>query len=321
MPGPRVEVLPPTTSPSPYGLLSVVQMRPDPDPTIVSGGQVGSHWRNGVIYGPLCGLNGGPGGGITFDDFCAVSGVGSKAATVTRFWRGATPFTPYAEIDCSPVGGFWDDPTFADAQDLAAAALQRSEGWQVERAFWTGSPPIGANNLQVYPHLAANAAVLSTGDLFAVTLQTAATTVTGVVDPVEGLGWLEDRLADCYNQQGVIHVTPMIAVAMDSYGLLKKQGAQLQTLQGNLVAVGNGYPGTAPDGTSTAGVEWAYATGQIFAYRSAQVAFRREESLDRTENTLKQIAERTFVLGWDCCHFGIPISTGGRATGVVSTPA
>ena len=312
MPGPRVEVSPPTTTPSPYGLLSVVQTRYD---------VADQHWRNGVIYGPLCGLNGGNGGAVTFDDFCAVSGVGSKAPTAGRFWRGATPFTPYAEIDCSPVGGFWDDPTFADAEQLVAAALQRSESWQVERAFWTGSAPVGANNLQVYPHLAANAAVLSTGDLFAVTLQTAATTITGTVDPVEGLGWLEKRLADCYGQQGVIHITPMIAVAMDAYGLLKKVAQQLQTINGNLVAIGNGYPGTGPDGTTTAGAEWAYATGAVFAYRSGQVQFRREDSFDRTENTLKMIAERTYVLGWDCCHFAIPISTGGRDTSVVSTAA
>jgi hypothetical protein len=310
MPGPAVEVSPPTTTPSPYGLLSVVQMRPTDDP----------HWRNGVYYGPLCGLGTNPGGGITFDDFCAVSGVGAKAETAERFWRGATPFTPYAEIDCSPVAGFWEDAVFPDAEAMASSALQRSEGWQVERAFWTGSAPAGAVNLQVYPHLAANAVVTAPagfGGLFAVTLQTAATVITGTVDPVEGLGWLEKQLGNCYGQQGVIHVTPMIAVALDAYGLLKKVSATLQTLQGNLVAVGNGYPGTAPDGTTTTGAEWMYATGAIFAYRSEQVMFRDVESFDRTENTLKKIAERTFVLGWDCCHFGIPISTGGRDTGTV----
>src|SRR4030095_10870953 len=149
-----------TTSPSPYGLLSVVQMRGD-DQNV--------HWRNGVEYPALCGLGGGTGGAVTFDDYCSVSGVGAKSETAELFWRGATPFTPYAEVDCSPVAGFWDE-----AEALAGSALQRSEGWQVERSFWTGSAPAGASNLQVYPHLAANAAVLSTGTLFSVTLQTAA---------------------------------------------------------------------------------------------------------------------------------------------------
>lgn len=309
MPGPMTEVPPPTTTPSPYGLLSVVQTRFDvPD----------QHWRNGVTYGPLCGLAGtNPGGSLTFDDYCAVSGVAAKTETAERSWRGATPFTPYAEIDCSPVGGFWEE-----AEALAGQALQRSESWQVERAFWTGSAPVGATNLQVYPHLAADAVVLSsaaqTGG-FSVTLQTAATTITGTVDPVEGLGWLEKQLGNCYNGVGVIHVTPMIAVALDAYGLLKKVGEQIKTLQGNLVAIGNGYPGTSPAGATTAGAEWMYATGAVFAYRSNQVQFRRQESLDRSENTLKMIAERTYVLGWDCCHFAIPISTGGRDTGVVSS--
>lgn len=312
MPGPRNEFPPPTTTPTPYGLLSVVQYPDATDP----------HWRNGINYGPLCGLNGGVGGAVTFDDYCSVSGVGTKSATATRFWRGATPFTPYARVDCSPVGGFWDDPTFADAQQLAAAALTRSEGWQVERAFWTGSPPVGASNLQVYPHLAANAAVVdSTSGLFSVTLQTAATVITGVVDPVEGLGWLEQQLANCYGQQGVIHIPAFLAAAFDSYGLLRTQGGKATTLNGNLVAIGNGYPGTAPDGTTPTGALWVYATGAVFAYKSPAMEFRQVESFDRSENTLQQMVERTYVLGWDCCHFGIPISTGGRNTGTVSSAA
>lgn len=302
MPGPRTTVPSPTTAPAPYGLLSVVQARyNEPDP----------HWRNGVNYQPLCGVGNSGGGGFTYDDAC-VTGAPTKAATASLVTRGATPFAAYAEVDCSPVGGFWDD-----AEARAADALTRSEAWQVERAFWTGS---ATNGYVVYPHLAANAVVNDSALSSTVLLQSAATTVTGVaLDPAEGLGRLEQALADCYDQQGVIHIPAGLIPSFDARGLIKASGQQLKTLNGNLVAAGNGYPGTAPDGTSTTGVLWIYATGQVFAYRSEQIRFRREDSFDRSENTLKQIAERVYVLGWDCCHFAIPITLGGNVAGTFNS--
>ncbi len=81
---------------------------------------------------------------------------------------------------------------------------------------------------------------------------------------------------------------------------------------------GGGYPGTAPDGSAPAyGVNWMYITGAVFGYRSGiKLNGTKIEHFDRSVNTLKVIAERTYVLGWDCCQFGVAVSYGGIITGL-----
>jgi hypothetical protein len=82
----------------------------------------------------------------------------------------------------------------------------------------------------------------------------------------------------------------------------------MTTKNGNKVAIGGGYPGSGPDGAPrAANTTWLYATGNVFGYRS-NVRVRAPqgaESIDRSNNTIKMIAERTYVLGWDCCHFAV----------------
>jgi hypothetical protein len=58
-----------------------------------------------------------------------------------------------------------------------------------------------------------------------------------------------------------------------------------------------------------------YATGAVFYFRGDVMVNPRAESLDRSVNTVKMIAERTYVLGWDCCHFAVQTSLGGIPTG------
>ena len=50
-------------------------------------------------------------------------------------------------------------------------------------------------------------------------------------------------------------------------------------------------------------------TPPIFAYRTNPRVFSRETTLDRTVNTVEAIAERTYLLGFDCCLFGIAVNT------------
>ena len=307
MPGPRNVVNPPTFVDRSYGLLSVVQARyGDPD----------SHWRNGVTYQNLCGI-----AGDTNDDFCATGNAPSKVKNMTTPIRGALPFTVFAEVDCPPVG-YTPDEQQARARD----ALTRTEGFQVEQAFWTGSvsPTGGAvqSGLTVLPHLAHNAQILDSQSVQTIILQTAATLVTGntVVDIVEGVGQLESALGFCYAGQGVLHVPLELIEQGFRAGIFETRGSQMFTKAGNLVAAGAGYPGTGPDGTILQGALWVYITGQVFAYRSAPEAFDFRTTVDRSKNTVKTIVERTYVLGWDCCHFAVPVSVGGIVTGVVGAP-
>jgi hypothetical protein len=292
-----------------YGLLSVVQARFD---------TADQHWRNGVTYQTLCGA-----GGSTNDDFCVTGSAPRMSRNMTTPLRGATPFTVFTEVDCSPVGY-----TEAELEARAVDALTRIESLQVERSFWTGSVnPTGGTSSDTtiaYPHLAANAQVNDPASTIqTIVLQTAATTVTGstVVDIVEGINLLETAMGNCYNGQPVLHVPMSLAEQGFRAGVFKVNGNHLETQAGkSLVALGAGYTGSAPDGSYTPGASWVYATGQVFAYRSAVEAWNLKQSMNRSTNTTLMQAQRTYVLGFECCHFGVPISLGGIVTGIVGAP-
>lgn len=301
---PRLYVSPPNFTPSPYGLLSVAQQVPAVDP----------HWMNGVTWEPLCGAVG------TLANPCLsppVSGGFTKTMTSDRNVRGAEPFTVYQFIDCGVVGHY--DRVEADTAEL----LRRYEGVGVERVFWTGTAQGVAG--VIHPHLAANVEVVDGTEL----LQPAATSITGVaLDVVEGLGKLEQALAGCYNGQGVIHMTIEIVDAAIAQGLCRvvssgPNGAPaLQTYNGNWVVAGAGYDGTGPTGAALSGAAWVYATGAVFYYRSdIRPTSRPSEAVVRTINDVVYVAERTYVIGWDCCLYAVPITTGGIVSGATMSPS
>jgi hypothetical protein len=298
MPGPRMIVPPPTFVDRPYGLWSVVEDR--------SAQVAESHWRNGVKWQDLCGI-----GGSTYDPFCLQTSPDTKAANITTPNYAATPFVAFAEVDCSPIGY-----TSTEHEERASAALTRIESWQVERIFATGMAGGDANI--AYPHLAATTAVTDLTETTTITLQCATTTVTGstLLDVTEGIGRLEAALASCLNGRGVIHVPYILGEQLFRANAVKANGPQLQTQAGHLVALGAGYPGTGPDGTATPNAVWLYATGPVFGYRSTAERFRFVDSLDRSENTARMIAERTYVLGYSCCClYAVLVSVGGIVTG------
>lgn len=300
----RAYVLPPQqTQPSPYGLLSVAEPRGGAD-----------HWQLGVSWQDTC-----PTGGTTLEAcypsapaITGAPGSFSKTANATRSNWGATPFSVYAEVDCS-APGFWDDQN-----SYATAALERVESWQVERAFWTGTA--GGVQNAVLPHLAAMAAIIEQGAGYTTTLQLASTTVTGsALPPWAALGALEDALADCLlGIAGVIHVPNNLVPMLAAQGLIFRNGSKLQTHNGNWVVAGNGYPRTGPDGTDPGLYHgWMFATGPIFYYRgNVQLLTENGASLVRTNNTVKAIAERTYLLGYDCCLLAVPVSSSVFVTSV-----
>jgi hypothetical protein len=240
--------------------------------------------------------------GIVTTASCAVTGTGDKIRTDALQVRGASPFTVYSLPVCSPIG-YLDE-----ARTIAQNALTYGEARAVEREFWTGA-------LGTTPHLAANAQVT---DVDGTILQTAATVlVTGgaVVDAVEGLARLEEALGWCYGSEGVIHAPNSVVTHWEAYGLLRHDGTRLRSPSGHIVVSGNGYPGTAPDGTAPGpGTRWVYATGAIQLRRGPieMSATNNSEMVDRAKNDIVLVAERTYVIDWDCCHLAIQIKIGGQ---------
>lgn len=281
--------LPAVFTPLPYGLWDTVQ-HPATD---------GPHWQNGVTWPERC-----PAGDTTYDECLAVTGTGAppeppaKTANVEQGFRGALPFTVYAEFECSPVG-------LVAAESIASDALARVEQAQVETAFWTGTA--GGQDV-VYPHLAADAEALDGN----VVLQPVATPVVTGADVAHALGALEQELADCYKGQGLIHVPRSVLPTLAAWNLTRVDDAgRLVTPAGNLIVAGTGYTGSAPDGSAAAaGTAWIYATGAAWGYRSDPYVSRLRDSLDRTSNTIRMLAERTYVIAFECCLLAAHIALG-----------
>lgn len=280
--------LPTAFTPLPYGLWDTVQ-QPSPD---------GVHWQQGINWIERC-----PVGDATYDECLSVTGTGAppeppaKTANVDQSTRGALPFTVYAEFECSPIG-------LAEAESVASDALARVEQTQVETAFWTGT---AGGQPVVFPHLAAGAEVL---DGTVVLQPVASPAVTGA-DVAHALGALEQELADCYAGQGLIHVPRSVLPTLAAWNLIAERDGRLYTTAGNLVVAGTGYTGTGPDGAApTAGTAWIYATGAAWGYRSDPYVTRLRDSLDRTSNTLRMLAERTYLVGFECCLLAAHIVLG-----------
>jgi hypothetical protein len=287
--GARQIVDPPAFTALPYGLWDAVQSRTADNP----------HWQQGVTWIERC-----PDGDTTYDECLSVTGTGAppepaaKTSNVDQTYRGATPLTVYTDFVCNPVG-------IGDAATVAADALARVEQQQLETAFWTGVA--GAQDV-VFPHLAADAEVVDAQDIV---LQTAATPVVTGADAVHALGELEAELADCYAGQGVIHVPRVALPTLAAWNLLDERDGRLYTTAGNLVVVGGGYTGSSPAGAAPAeGTAWIYATGAVFGYRGEVQVRSPRESLDRSANTLSMIAERTYVIGFECCLLAAHITLG-----------
>jgi len=310
----RQIVDPPVFTPSPYGLLSTVDIRPTAD----------MHWQLGVTWEDVCG-----GAGTVVVD-CATSApavtgsgmIGPKSAVTSRSFWGATPFTVFVEIDCSPID------FYQQRDSIISTAMDRFESFAVERAFWTGfaldrNGSGGVANV-VLPHLAANTAiteVMGGTPTKTITLQQSATVVTGAaLNVVDALGALEGALAACLNGTGTIHVPQALAPTMAL--LLQRQGSRLVTPNGNNIAIGAGYPGTSPAGAAPAlGSSWMYATGPVFAYRSTPMIVGDPfQNLDRSTNSMKVIIERTYVMGYDCCLFAQLVNTSSFIATSTSTP-
>lgn len=289
----RLPVAAPSRAPLPYGLVSAAQQVTETD----------VHWRNGVWFEPdTCDA-----AGITTQS-CAATGGADKPVTPNMDLRAANPFTVYTLPVCSAVGLLPDM-----AQSRAAAALTSGEARAVEREFWTGEHGIN-------PHLAANSAVTGTDGS---TEQTAATViVTGGVDVVEGIALLEEALDSCYGNEGVLHVPPSVLTHMAAWNLVTKDGPRLRSPSGHLVAAGAGYPGTSPAGAApTAGSRWVYATGAVSMWRSAIDFYAQTPAdiLDRQKNNVIFIAERTYVVAWDCCHLALQVNIGGVTSGTAGS--
>lgn len=278
-------------------------------PELNEDGQPNTRWHMGTVFQPdSCD----PASSTT--DSCPVGPDFTKPVLNDGLAaRGAESFTVYSDMQCSPAGGTWED-----AERRVVANLTNGEARAVEEVFWTGNIAVPSGAV-IRPHLAEDTPVnVQVG--MTVSLQTAATVLVSgaAVDIVEGVGLLEAALRDCYGAVGVIHAPFEVLEHAAAQHIVRQAGQKMLTFAGTPVAFGSGYPGTSPSGApAPAGHTWLYATGAVMLRRdsSPKVTSGRVAGLSRSVNTLRLIAERTYNIAWDCCHFAVLVSLGGVITG------
>lgn len=120
-------------------------------------------------------------------------------------------------------------------------------------------------------------------------------------DILYGLGYVEQVLAEKYGGQGVIHMS-RLATTMLSH-LLHTEGGRLFTYIGTPVIAGGGYDVVDDSTPSTTTI---FGSGPLVLYRSD--IDTRQSAIDKATNQESIVAQRDYVLGWDCVAVGAEVT-------------
>lgn len=109
-----------------------------------------------------------------------------------------------------------------------------------------------------------------------------------------------------YGPPGYLHAPIAVLNALKSEHIIEFDGTRWRTPMGTVVSAGC-YANNDPDGVAPAdGTFWMYLTGQTVIWRTddanVQVA-PVEGSLDRTTNQMMMLAEREYVVTYECGGF------------------
>ena len=243
------------------------------------------HGRNGGVQYQLALCD----EGFGYEVEC-IAAQNSKAASWTE--NGVTtvtglPFIVFATMQCGTVGY-----TFEEERGLVLERLKGVEQSVVEEVFSTSTFGQG-------PGLVAADGI---------------TTVTGAGDSVVNVLSELERARYCgftgntaqYGPPGILHVAIPVFNELKSQHVLEFDGTRWRTPMGTVVSAGC-YANNDPAGAAPAdGVFWMYLTGQTTIWRTpdseVQIA-PVEGSLDRATNQYLMLAEREYVVTYECGGF------------------
>ena len=243
------------------------------------------HGRNGGVHyeTALCGE------GFGYEVEC-IDDQNSKAAAWTE--NGLTsvtglPFIVFATMQCGSLGY-----TFEEERAFILERLKGVEQAVVEELFSTSTLGQGPG--------------LVTAD--------GITTVTGAGDTVGDVLSELERARYCgftgnltqYGPPGILHVAIPVFNELKVEHLIEFDGTRWRTPIGTVVSTGC-YANNDPAGAAPAdGVFWMYLTGQTTIWRTpdSQVQIAPVEgSLDRATNQYMMLAEREYVVTYECGGF------------------
>lgn len=189
-------------------------------------------------------------------------------------------------IECNKLG-------LVNERQRAARRLAAFEQQQVEHALMTGD----AGN---YPYLAGPDTVVVPGG------------PTSTPSLVNGLGFLEQAMAERLGAQGIIHAPVYLAPTFADHWLTETDsaGRVRTTTSGSLVVFGGGYPPIAPDGTRSGATEsWLYASGPIVVRRAPVIVTETFSGTSSTAgNVATVLAERQYAVLMDCPLLAIKVA-------------
>jgi hypothetical protein len=116
-----------------------------------------------------------------------------------------------------------------------------------------------------------------------------------------GLGLAEQSISEIYEAQGVLHMNRMTAMACAPY--LKVEGGRMMTALGTPVVVGGGYRSA---GATATDLGYIYATGPLVMYRGD--IDTRQNAVNKAINSVSIIAQRDYVIGWDCVALSVAVN-------------
>ena len=270
---PQVPVDKPTLEqPLRYGLFQAA-IGPLPLETHMRGG--GLYW-----YNTMCG------GGQGYETNCLADLDAKVFNEAGLDIVVALPFVVLASYTCAPNLGV------DEMERLTRQKLHSIEQSVVEQAFSDslfGMSPGLANNPDVV------------------------TVASGATELVDVIGELENALycTSQYGPPGVLHVPFVVFERMKSEHLIEFSNGRWRTAVGTVVSTGC-YSGNEPDGDApAAGTFWIYITGQTVVWRTAQgeeEIVPVEGSLNRTTNQYTGVAEREYVVGFECGVYALPVT-------------
>lgn len=268
---PPDEVAKPTPSlPLRYGLFQAAIGPKDMPSTYVRGG--GLWYRNAMCEG-------GQGYEINCIDALDTKVFSENGLDIVT----GVPFVVLSSYECL----FTD---LAEAESLTLQKLLSVEQSIVEQVFSSG-------DFAQAPSLANNPAVVS--------LVTTATELVDVISELENAIYCTSQ----YGAPAYLHMPIAVFNRMKFDHLIEFDGARWKTPMGSVVSPGC-YAGLEPDGdVPAAGTFWIYATGQTTVWRSAEPFIAPEEAaLNRTTNEYTGVAEREYVVTFECGIYAAPVT-------------
>lgn len=200
----------------------------------------------------------------------------------------AEPFVVYATLQCGTAG--------RTAEQMLERTLRRfadGEPTGVERGMARLLAASGAPLLDV-PDTTDIRSVISTLEQWIYGVQDMALVGGGTTEGVS------------YGYQAYIHATPRVAAyASDAHMIVDDRDARgpfKRTELGSIWVFGGGYNGAGPgDALPDDGIDHIYVTGQVTIWRDHDVQTPPlRQTLDRGTNQWLGLAERAYVLSFDC---------------------